>query len=111
MVDDDAAVSSVAAEMLRALGYLAVVAWGVESALTVWKETARAFDLAIVDENLGSDSGLSLAQRLQTEKPGMPVLIASGLTEHNIDVPPTMGFIAKPFSLGELQAAIRRLLP
>ena len=107
IVDDDSAVSSVSAEMIRALGHMAVTAWGVESALSIWNETGRAFDLAIVDYNLGVDSGIALARRLQREKPGMPVVIASGMIREILDLPAGMGFIAKPFSLAELQAAIK----
>ena len=70
IVDDDSAVSSVAAEMVRALGHSAVVAWGLESALTVWQQTDRAFDIAILDytwvliAELRSASGCSQKSRI-----------------------------------------------
>ena len=106
VVDDDAAVSSVAAQMIRALGHLAIVAWGIESALSVWNETGRAFDLAIVDYNLGDGLGVTLARRFKAEKPGMPVVIASGMLKQDVELPPEVEFMAKPFSIADLHAML-----
>ena len=109
IVDDDPAVSTAAAQMIRVLGHMAVVAWGVESALSIWEETERAFDFAIVDYVLKDGSGAALVERLKSEKPEMPVFLTSGMTEDDIDVPAGVRFLAKPYSLDDLRSTIDSL--
>lgn len=92
--------------MVRMLGHTPVVAWSAASALSLWKETEHAFDLAVVDYVLNDGSGLALAEELRREKPTMPIFIATGMDKEDVEMPPGIGFLGKPFSIDELRGAI-----
>lgn len=97
--------------MVRSLGHFAVVAWDRESALSLWRETNRAFDLVMIDYLLGRHSGASLAVTMGKEKPDVPFILMSGMTEDNIDKPPgRVSFLGKPFSIEALRKRIDAVL-
>jgi DNA-binding response OmpR family regulator len=77
-----------------------------ESALAMWGETKGAFDIAVIDYVLPDGSGAKLATNLMAEKPGIRVILVSGMTEDNVDVPHGVRFLGKPFSLDELRRAV-----
>lgn len=107
IVDDDPNVATVTAEMVRALGHNPVVAWSAESALALWKETAGAFDLVIVDYLLGRGSGAKVAVKIARDNPDIPIILMSGLSEDNVDLPNgRVKFLQKPFSVPRLKQMI-----
>jgi CheY-like chemotaxis protein len=109
VVDDNPAVAQVAAHMIHSLGHAATTASGVNSALSIWNESGRAFDLALIDYMLIDGSGADLAGILAKEKPRMPVLIATGMDEGDVELPAGVGFVGKPFSVEQLQTIIDSL--
>ncbi|MGZ8940357.1 MAG: response regulator [Limisphaerales bacterium] len=111
IVDDDPNVATVTAEMVRALGHNAVVAWSADSALALWKETAGAFDLVIVDYLLGRGSGAKVAVKIARDNPDIPIILTSGLSEDNVDLPDSrVRFLQKPFSVPRLKHVINESL-
>jgi DNA-binding NtrC family response regulator len=111
IIDDDPVVASTVAEMVRALGHFPIVAWDKESALSIWRETDRAFDLVIIDYLLGKTSGAKLAVKLGSEQPNVPFILISGMPEHNVETPPgRVSFLAKPFSIDTLKKRIDAVL-
>lgn len=109
IVDDDSAISSLTATMVRRLGHNPVVAWSVESALSLWGETENAFDLALIDYVLNDGLGTSLASQIKRDKPTMPVLVVTGMNEGDFDLPAGIGYLGKPFSLDRLRAALANI--
>ena len=111
IVDDDVAVASVTADMVRSLGHFPVVAWNVESAFSLWREIEGGFDLVIVDYIIGKGSGAALAVSLAKERPKVPFILMSGMSEDMVDMPPgRVQYLGKPFSVEALKKKIESLL-
>jgi CheY-like chemotaxis protein len=70
-------------------------------------------DLLLTDMVMPGMSGPELAQRLRTERPALKVLFTSGYSRDAVAKDFGMsdaGFIAKPYGLKELAAAVRSAL-
>ena len=94
------------AEMVRAIGHVALPAADISFALRLWELDRNGFDVAIIDYHLVEGLGVSLAAQLLSEKPTLRVILVSGLPEASIDVPPGAMFLEKPFTPQELKALI-----
>jgi DNA-binding response OmpR family regulator len=98
--------------MLRILGYAAVIALNGESARAAWRESRGAFDLVIIDFMLADSNSADLATHFASEKPDLPCIVISGLTEDNVDIPTACAkYLAKPFTITQLREAIDALIP
>jgi two-component system, cell cycle sensor histidine kinase and response regulator CckA len=113
VVDDHQDVRTVAARLLRGLGYTVLEAENPSDALEIVARRPE-LDLIVTDVMMPGMSGSSLAHLLQTDKPNLRILLMSGRT----DVPecpgtaPENGFalLRKPFSPAELAAKVRETL-
>ena len=108
LVEDDAEVSLVTAELLREIGAEVVEVRDAKSALAV-VERDPAIELVISDIVMpGGMSGLGLARTLRERRPELPVLLASGYTQYALQVV-NEGFalVEKPYRRDALSAAIR----
>jgi PAS domain S-box-containing protein len=109
LVEDDAAVATVAEELLQGLGYEVEVADSGEAALTAL--AAGAFDLMLTDVIMpGGMNGAELARRVAAEYPHMRLVLTSGYAGE--DVAATLAdapwpFLRKPYSEAELARALR----
>jgi DNA-binding response OmpR family regulator len=112
VVEDDPSVATVTAEMLRILRYSAVVVSSIESARVAWRKARGAFDLVLIDFILVDGSGAVLAASFISEKPDLPCIMVSGLSEDNVDLPTgRVKYLAKPFTISQLRATIDALIP
>jgi two-component system response regulator PilR (NtrC family) len=70
------------------------------------------YELAIVDAQLGDDSGLELVQTLAQQFPKMQFLVMSGYSPGNLHMKPNrrVNFMAKPFAPRRLIDRIRDIL-
>jgi DNA-binding NarL/FixJ family response regulator len=72
------------------------------------------WDIVVLDIDLPDRSGLDLLVDIQRAAPGLPVLILSGLPEHEIGLQVlrlgAAGFCAKVAAAGQLAAAIHKVL-
>ena len=66
----------------------------------------------LLDIHLGSDDGVSIARRLRETRPGLRIAFFSGSVDDVAEVSRGLAdeFIAKPFSLDDLSAVVRRLV-
>jgi len=107
LVEDDGAVAEITALLLRKFGHSPIVAWSVDSAMSIWAKTQGGFDLLIVDYLLGARSGANLAINLGKEKPTMPIILMSGFHLSNIEIPDEcVKFLSKPFTPEQLREAV-----
>src|SRR5688500_12069422 len=97
VVDDEQPVRAVLVEIVRAIGHVAIPSAGIANALWLWDADGRSFDVAIRDYHLTDGFGAALARRLINEKPALRVILTSGMTEANIEVPAGVKFLGKPF--------------
>ena len=113
LVEDDAGVRNVARSTLRALGYRVLEAGSGKEAMRVWAEHHHQVDLLFTDMVMPEGiTGLDLALRLRTEKPGLKVMISSGysfqLTGQAEDILRDVLYFPKPYAGPTLAAAVRR---
>ena len=114
MVEDNAQVRTVGAQMLRSLGYQVIVAENGDEAMR-YVENGEQFDLLFSDVVMsGGLNGVALAHELRRRRPGLPILLTSGFTS-----PATASseraelgaeLITKPYRKADLAARLRTLL-
>jgi CheY-like chemotaxis protein len=112
LVEDEAFVRKVTAEVLESAGYRLVVAAGAGEALAYRGRLAPP-DLLLVDVIMPGMSGRELAVELTSFYPSARVLLMSGyaeqLTDHELH---SCGaeYLAKPFSIRTLLGRVRAVL-
>jgi DNA-binding NtrC family response regulator len=115
IVEDDDPVRVLAESIIQDRGHTTLSASTVEQALALL-EGEQTVDLLFTDLGLHDDleAGLTAAQEAVNRIPGLPVLyttgqaITDGMRAMFVE---RSGFIAKPYTLNELNAAIDKLLP
>jgi CheY-like chemotaxis protein len=114
LVDDEPLVRSVAAEMLRMLGYEVVEAGDGIEALERFGERRGDIVLVILDLTMPRMDGRETLKALRAIDPTLPVLVASGYSQEGCGGwfagEAGVGFIAKPFRLTALEGRIAELL-
>jgi CheY-like chemotaxis protein len=111
VVEDEADVARVTIEVLRDIGYPAVEARDGQAALALIEQDPT-IDLVLSDVVMpGGMSGLELGRTLRKERPGLPVVLATGYTQWGSRVvDENFTLIAKPYHRETLAAAIRGAL-
>lgn len=106
VVDDQAALKELAGRALRRSGYNVLEAGSGPEALSIAERHPEVIHLLLTEVTLPGMSGIELARRLRSTRPGLKVLFTSGVAQH------TQGeaFIEKPFMVGPLRERIRELL-
>jgi CheY-like chemotaxis protein len=115
VVEDDASVRSLVRAVLERYGYRVFEAATAAAARQIWQEQLGHFDLLFTDLILpGRMSGSELAELLQLAKPDLRVVYTSGyggeIVAENLSVEASQGLLKKPFSAGQLAAAVRKSL-
>ena len=71
-------------------------------------------DVVVTDMSMPRMSGLELAEKLLAESPGVRILFMSGNLDHPslsaVQLPESAAVLAKPFTLPELAASVRRVI-
>jgi len=110
VVDDDLLVLTGMAAMIEDLGHTAIEAHSGAEALTVLA-SGREVHVVVTDHAMPVMTGLQLAQRIQDEFPGLPIIMATGYAELPCD-PAARGIarLAKPCSQNDIALAINAAL-
>jgi two-component system cell cycle sensor histidine kinase/response regulator CckA len=114
VVEDVAAVRTVAREMLERRGYTVLEAPDGESALRLAGKHRGEIHLLLTDVVMPGGSGRALADRLLALRPGMKVLYMSGYTDdavvrHGI-LEAGIAYLQKPFAPDSLTRKVRAVL-
>jgi len=111
VVEDEADVARVTIEVLRDIGYQAIEAKDGYAALALIEQDPT-IDLVLSDVVMpGGMSGLELGRTLRKQRPGLPVVLATGYTQWGSRVmDEDFTLIAKPYHREALAAAIRAAL-
>jgi GAF domain-containing protein/ActR/RegA family two-component response regulator/anti-sigma regulatory factor (Ser/Thr protein kinase) len=117
VIDDEAAVRDLIADILRASGHIPLVAHDGPTGLGLVQEN-RPLDLALIDLGLPGMSGWEVAARLRASRPELPLVLITGwgdrLDPAEIDRSGISEVIAKPFQAEQIlrvvaeQASARR---
>ena len=110
VVEDDAIVRMLIVDVLEELEFTVLEAADAAEALAVVKNADQVIDLMMTDVGLPDMDGKQLAVQVRELRPALPILFASGYAE-NIDVPPGMQVIGKPFSIDQLRDKVKSMLP
>jgi two-component system response regulator AtoC len=113
IVDDAEAVCLTLSMMLEKHGFHTQAAHHVDEALRRTEQTP--FDAIIVDRNLGSESGLELAQRLLQANPAQPIVIISGSVTIRAEIEAhqelsAIPVLQKPFTRQEFFECLRAIM-
>ncbi len=110
LVDDDPLIQAGTAAMLEDLGHRVVVAGTGLAALEALAEAS--FGLVVTDFAMPGMDGLALVRRIRAERPGLPVVLATGYADLAEGQAPLQGVmrIAKPYRQEDLAEAIARAL-
>jgi len=114
LVEDDDAVRTLTAAMLKARGFGVIAAASGDEALRIAEATKAPIHLMLTDAVMPGISGRELGERMADLRPEMKVLLMSGYTDDAVlqlrirsqDV----AFLLKPFSSETLALRIRELL-
>ncbi|HEX7089334.1 MAG TPA: PAS domain S-box protein [Longimicrobiales bacterium] len=114
LVEDEAAVRTLARQILERKGYRVITAQHGGEALRVARECADPVDLLLTDLVMPHMDGRELAQQLTAIWPGLRVLFMSGYTGDTIVrrglFDPDVAFLEKPFTPAALARKVRELL-
>ena len=114
VVDDEEAITHIAGEVLRSLGYSVRVVGGSIDALQLVHDEPDGFDLVLTDFTMPTMTGLELAERLLQIRPNLPMVLMTGYREtvshETIASIGIRDLLVKPFSIDALSRMTRRVL-
>ncbi|MHA1151792.1 MAG: PAS domain S-box protein [Alphaproteobacteria bacterium] len=114
LVEDEDAVRSFSARVLRNKGYEVHEANSGEAALQLLEEQLDSVDLLITDVVMPRMDGPSLVREVRKERSGLKVIFISGYTEDafrkRLGEDGGIVFLPKPFSLKQLAAKVKEVL-
>ncbi|MGC1303169.1 MAG: PAS domain S-box protein [Caulobacteraceae bacterium] len=107
VVDDDDLVLMNTTSMLEDLGHAVIEASSGQQALERLS-AAPAVDLVISDQVMPGMTGLQLACAIRSERPALPIILATGYAElpADADAGPILHRLSKPFRQRELAEAV-----
>ncbi|MGQ0648968.1 MAG: PAS domain S-box protein [Gemmatimonadaceae bacterium] len=111
LADDEDAVRTSTARMLRGLGYHVDAVTNGEEAAEHVRQSSQPYDLVVVDGNMPRLAGRDAAVQIRAMDPTLPVLLVSGYLEQAIGddaerASVFAGIVAKPFTLLELSRVV-----
>ena len=113
LVEDEAAVRTIIATVLRRQGYQVLEAATPGAAMAMVERHQGDIDLLVTDVVMPEMNGPALAQRLVAARPGMRILFVSGYAERILPLDSSnrnVGFLGKPFQASALAAKVREML-
>lgn len=106
VVDDDAAVLRLIAQILLRAGYRVITAPGPEEALVLFTTHKAEIALVVCDVVMPGMNGPDLVERLTVQRPGLPVLFVSGFSHSDVLIERIIDrglpLLSKPFAIREL---------
>lgn len=113
LVEDEDMVRAVAERALKRAGYQVTSARDGEEGLGLVANGDVEFDLVVSDVVMPAMDGPAMARAIRNVKPRLPILFMSGYAEeqlrNDIDIE-NMHFIAKPFSVQQINAKVAEVL-
>ena len=113
VVDDDVTLLKTTAILLKVLKYRVFTAKGHRDALDIFRRHAPNLSCVVMDANLGETDAVRLLGSFRSIAPNIPVIVSSGYASEKIRVQfasqPYNAFLAKPYTLDEIQKTLESL--
>jgi len=115
VIDDDGDVLATTCHMLSFLGFEPVGAAGGMDGVARFEESPADWQAVLLDLAMPERDGVQVLGELRRWAARVPVIVCSGYAEHDVlqsfgNDPAPAGFLPKPFTLRELQQALRAAL-
>lgn len=114
VVDDDAAIRRIAARALSSSGFAVLQARDGAAAVEILERVPAGMQLVITDLRMPRMSGVELIRVLRERWPATPVVVMTGYSDERVIAGQLLGstpqVVEKPFTLAELDAAVRTAL-
>jgi CheY-like chemotaxis protein len=108
-VDDDGLVLSGTVAMLEDLGHTVIAASSGQEALELVRNN-DAIDVVVTDHAMPGLTGVQFAAELQTFRPNLPVILATGYAQLSEGAATDLPRLIKPFTQNQLAEAVERIL-
>jgi DNA-binding response OmpR family regulator len=114
VINNDPAVRDLLIHNIAAAGYQVLEAASGPEAVWLARLYPEPIDLTIIDQTLDDQEGIDLAAEIAAIRPGIRLLLLSGLPEENLarlsQCNLGLGFLQKPFTPRALFDRIRQIL-
>ena len=115
IIDDEPPLAQLGRAILETLNYHPTACTSSEEALALFSARPDAFDLVITDQTMPVMTGLVLAGKLRSQRPGLPIILITGYSTDAIPEPNATTAINevlfKPIEIKALGEALKRHLP
>jgi len=110
VIDDEELIRILTENFLEQLGYKVLLADCGEDAVEIFKEKSSQIQLVLSDITMPGIDGIETVRQLRKIAPGLRAIISSGYSNERIDsFPEKTVFLPKPYSISELQEAIKTI--
>ncbi len=109
IIDDDAMIRDMAAELLADISDTVLTAADGEEGLETFRKHRDDIAVVILDRTMPRMSGEECLRQLRAIDPGLRIIICSGLGENEDDALPADAFVSKPFHPVDLMNTIQQL--
>jgi DNA-binding response OmpR family regulator len=109
VIEDEAMIRMMAADMLEELGGAIIEAGVGSEALDIARADPHGFDMAMVDLGLPDMSGEDLILELRRLRADLPILVTTGRDVGDvaaIAATPGLSYLGKPYQMAELERAL-----
>ncbi len=114
LVDDEESIRTIAKAMLEFSGFDVVTACDGRAAVETFQAQRGQIVLVLLDLTMPEMDGEQTLRELRRLQPDIAVILSSGYSEHDVqrrfEGQGLSGFLAKPYRIAELQAALRRVM-
>jgi CheY-like chemotaxis protein len=112
VVDDEPMVRALIARALTDVGYHVVSVANGRAALEAARAVEGGFDLIVTNNYMPGLNGAELIARVREDFPDLPILHIDDITHQRAkqDLPDDIPTVYKPFTVGTLREAVRKLL-
>lgn len=113
-VDDEKSIVALGKKMLEKIGYHVDALNDPVEALELFRRNPHQYDLIITDLTMPKMTGIVLSKHISTIRPGMPIILSSGLSEQiskeEAAILGIQAYLIKPITIHELSYTIRSVL-
>lgn len=115
VVDDEAIVRETCASMVESLGFAALSATNGQEGVEALRRSGERVAAVVLDLTMPVMNGEEAFAAMRALRPHLPILITSGYYPPEMAARlrgmPMSAFLRKPYTLGDLERALRGLLP